>query len=323
VSKGECVRIFTGSSIPAGTDSVVMIENTSEVDSGYISVNKGISVGENIFQAGENAKKGEVLLNSGTYIGPGQIAVLASVGQVRISMYKKPIVGVLCTGRELRDINETVKDFQIRNSNGPMLAACLRKSGLATVIELKAARDEYNVISRSLKKALETCSVIITSGGISVGKYDLVPRVLEDLGFSYVFKTVSIKPGKPTLLAKSESGKIVFGLPGNPLSTLNAFYEFVVPGLAKMAGSAEKPLNFPKFSLAESFKNKGGRIRFVPVKLVFSSNGGGLQLSPVRTMSSSDLVAAGKCDGVMVLDPLVGEYRMGDMVEFHSWKGHF
>jgi molybdopterin molybdotransferase len=321
VSTGTCVRIFTGSSMPKGADTVVMVEHCNDSGNGKVTIKKSAAFGKNVFKAGENVKKDQIILSSGSKIEPVQIGMLAAVGCYKIPVFKKPMVGVLCTGRELQQTGNEVKSYQIRNSNGPMLKACLKKVGSVECVNIGTATDEKEEIIQSLNRGLDLCDIIITCGGISAGKYDLVPEAIRSLGFKFVFQKVAIKPGKPTLMAVADSGKVIFGLPGNPLSTLVGFYEFVLPAIHVMTGLSGSLPHSHKYPLAEPVQVKGERTRFLFAKLESSSPFNTHQVKPVSAISSADLLGANGCEGVALLPPRKEPYQAGELVEWHSWKG--
>jgi molybdopterin molybdotransferase len=309
--------------MPSGANAVVIVEEAQEIDSEHILVKKPVASGKNILRQGEDAKKGEILIQEGQGIGPLQIGLLASVGFSKVPVFKRPVIGILCTGKELKSINEQVKPYQVRNANGPMIAACLQNMGWTDVVELGTVNDSFNEIHEKLRKGLEACDIILSCGGVSVGKYDLIPEVVEKLGFSIIFHKVAIKPGKPTLYAKLNDRKIIFGLPGNPLSALVAFHEFVMPGLLKILGKRRDFIVQKRAALADSVTIKGSRMRLKPGKIVTNGDSSNMMVAPIPNKSSADIVAAGRCDGVMVLPIEKQEYKKGDIVEFHSWKGSF
>jgi len=319
VRPGTCVRIFTGANIPPGADAVAIVETTDEVAPDRIAFRAPVEPAENIFPRGENARKGQVLLEKGAFLGPMQVAVCASVGADPVSVVAQPRVGVICSGRELVDSTQRAAPHTERNSNGPALCAALALSGLAQCRVCALAEDDPRDLARKARRALKHCDVLLFVGGVSVGRYDFVPRVIADLGCTTIFHGVAMKPGKPILFARTAVRQLVFGLPGNPLSAMTGFHEFVLPALRKLSGLGEphRPRLLVRVNRLPEIK-LGGRTRFLPSRLRFDADGGAPVAEPVETHSSADLVAGGRCDGVLVL-PVESGARDG-LYEFHPWR---
>lgn len=237
---GSAVKIMTGAPIPRGAQAVVMKELVEESD-GWIKLLHRPKAGEWIRKTGEDLRKGAVLIAQGRELRPMDIGLLAGQGIDPVLVFRKPIVAVLSTGTELSRA-KTLKAGQIRDANGPAIAAAVRAWG-AEALELGAAPDSRAVLANLFLKGIKRADMIVTSGGVSVGEYDLLPSVLEALGFKKEFWRVSMKPGKPVLFG-TLSGKPVFGLPGNPASVLCCLELFVRPALAKMRGLPPAP-SFP------------------------------------------------------------------------------
>jgi molybdopterin molybdotransferase len=320
VRPGECVRILTGANVPPGADAVAMVESTEEVSPKVIRFRSRVAVGENILRRGCVARRGQVVLDRGARLGPQQIAVCASVGADPVSVFARPRVRVLCTGQELVSGSGRAARPAQRDSNGPALCAALQATGLARCKFLGIVEDDPKALRRTLRAALRDCDVLLTVGGISAGKYDFVPRALTDLGCREVFHGVAMKPGKPTLFALGPKRQMVFGLPGNPLSALTAFHEFVAPALRKMSGM-RFPL--PTRLLVRLYKRAvsdcADRTVFMPAQLLFDPSDGAPTAIPIEMRGSADVVAGGQCDGVIVL-PEARTYKAGSVVEFHLWS---
>jgi len=319
VRPGACVRILTGANVPPGADSVAIVEGTSEVSPTVVCFRVKMDRGENILRRGEIARKGQVLLDKGTRLGPQQIAVCAAVGVDSVSVFVQSRVGVLCTGGELVAVSARAARHTQRDSNGPALRAALQATGLAQCKILGVVADDPLELRRKVRAVLKTCDILIVVGGVSVGKYDHVPRVLTDLGCREVFHGVAMKPGKPILFALGPNKQLVFGLPGNPLSALTGFFEFVAPALRKMSGLtaplASKIL--VRLSSPVAFE-RTGRARYVPAQLHFDPDNGSPIVTPIEPHGSADVVAGGLCDGAVVL-PEEKAYEPGSLVEFHPW----
>jgi len=320
VEPGACVRILTGATVPPGADSVVMVENTSEISPTVVQFRSSAVAGENILRRGEIARKGQVLLNKGLRLGPQQIAVCAAIGADPVGVFGRARVGVLCTGHELVAASARAARHAQRDSNGPALRAALQATGLAQCVVTGVVEDDPNLLRRRVRAALKTCDVLILVGGVSVGKYDFVPGALNDVGCRKVFHGVAMKPGKPTLFALGPKRQLVFGLPGNPLSALNGFFEFVAPALKKMSGldGALSPRMLVRLRDSVMLQPTG-RLRFVPARLHFDSPDGVAVAIPIVTRVSADVAAGGQCDGMLVLSE-EKTYPAGALVEFHPWN---
>ena len=319
VKPGACVRILTGANIPPGADSVAVVESTSEVSPTVICFRSKVNRGENILCRGEIARKGQVLLDKGMRLGPQQIAVCASVGADPVVVFTQPRVGLLCTGGELVAASARAACHNQRDSNGPALRAALQATGLAQCRAFGFVSDAPRSLHRKVQAALKVCDVLILVGGVSAGKYDYVPQILAELGCREVFHGVAMKPGKPTLFALGPSGQLVFGLPGNPLSAMTGFFEFVAPALRKISGIGGPPLTKILARLCKPAVSKiKDRMLLMPARLHFDSDDGIPVATPVESHGSADVVAGGLCDGMLVL-PEEKTYESGSLVEFHLW----
>lgn len=232
VGPGQAVRIMTGGILPDGADAVVMVEDTEERD-GRVAILREVSPGGNVHQVGQDIAVGEVILPAGAALGPAEIGLLATVGRVRVGVYRRPRVAILATGDELVDPWETPPPGCIRDSNGYALAAAVRDSG-GEPIWTGVARDDEEGLAAQVGEALAGADVLVTSGGVSMGTRDLVKPLLERLGTIH-FGRVNFKPGKPLTFA-TIGGALAFGLPGFPVSSLVTFEVFVRPALLRMQG---------------------------------------------------------------------------------------
>lgn len=219
VGRGQAIRIMTGAPIPEGADSVVPVEETKGKDR-FVSVLKAVSPGECIRKKGEDVKKGDRVISKGDIIRPSEVGMLASVGRSVISVYQKPMVAILCTGEELVDVDDDLNEVKIVSSNSYALAAQVKDCG-AIPVQLGIAKDRKEEIKEKLLQGFRA-DIIISSAGVSVGDYDFVKEVLNDLGMEMIFWKVAMKPGKPVVFGTLR-GKLVFGLPGNPVSSMGLF----------------------------------------------------------------------------------------------------
>jgi molybdopterin molybdotransferase len=232
VRSGEAVRIMTGAPMPSGADAVVMVERT-HTDGDIVVIEHNAGIGDHVRRACDDLGPGDVVVDVGTVLTPAHIGVLASLGYQRVPVFPRPRVGVLSTGDELVDGPEELRPGQIRDSNRPTLLALVRQSGF-TAVDLGLARDDERAIAGAIERGLAQCDALVTSGGVSVGDFDYVKVVLDRLGSMRSWQ-VAIKPAKP-LAFGTVHGKPVFGLPGNPVSSMVSFELFARPALRQMGG---------------------------------------------------------------------------------------
>ncbi|MBC8525066.1 MAG: molybdopterin molybdenumtransferase MoeA [Prosthecochloris sp.] len=236
VSSGCCAQIMTGAPMPEGADTVVMFENTSGFGGSEVAVFKAPEFRANVRYAGEEVPEGELLLSRGVRLTPAEIGVLAAFGRKEVQVYRRPKVAIVTVGDELRLPGEQLEGSSIYNSNRYSLAACVASSG-ATIAGLWQVPDDPRAIGKALDEALGSCDLLITAGGISTGEYDYMQRLLTDLGVEQKFWKVAQKPGKPFFFGRRKEGAVVFGLPGNPVSSLVCFLEYCMPTLSVMQNS--------------------------------------------------------------------------------------
>lgn len=301
VGAGQGVEIMTGAPLPTGADAVVMVEYT-EHSADKVLVKRSVKAGENFVPAGAEARRGDVMVPRGTRVQHAVVAVAAAVGRREVAVYRRPRVAVLATGDELVDVNFSPGPNEIRNSNSYSLAAQVYEAGGEALL-LPVARDDVAELALLLRKGADADLLLLT-GGVSMGKYDLVEEVLASLGAEFFFTGVAIQPGKPVVFGQMRrDGKTTpfFGLPGNPVSTMVTFQLFVRPVLDALGGSRPEQLPFVHASLKETLTTKTGLTRFLPGKL-----GGSLekpQVELVRWQGSGDLMAAAKSNCYIVVPP--------------------
>ncbi|MHA1575507.1 MAG: molybdopterin molybdotransferase MoeA [Alphaproteobacteria bacterium] len=320
VEQNTCVRILTGAVLPLGADAVVKVEDTKEKGN-EVTIFEPAEIGLNIRKQGEEVRKGKVVIKSQKILNPAQIGICASVGKSKIKVFKKPKVAILNSGKELFPINANseIKDYQIRDSNGPSLQAALRNSSLNLEnSKLEVSPDAPEIIESKLRKLVSKNDVVILSGGVSVGKYDFVPEAIKKIGAEIQIHGILMKPGKPFLYATLGDNKQIFGLPGNPLSVLTGFYELVLPGLCKMSGYLKEDYSRKLFfPVCCDIKSKNYRTEFFLAKLVCIE--GRTFIKPLNSNSSGDLISATEADGVFPV-PTNTEIKKGEHVEFTFWK---
>jgi molybdopterin molybdotransferase len=268
VTKGEAVRIMTGAPIPKGADAVVMVEDTEKVGEG-VRVFQGTPPGENIRRAGEDVKKDDRVISTGSVIRAAEVGMLASVGRAFVSVHQRPVVAILCTGDELVDVHEGIADHKIVSSNSYTLSAQVMECG-ALPLQLGIAKDDPAEIEAKLREGLRA-DVMLSSAGVSVGDYDLVKDILGRIGFEMDFWGVAVRPGQP-LAFGTIGGKPTFGLPGNPVSSMVSFEQFVRPSLLKMMGHKNLFRPLVEAVLKEEISKKPDRRHFMRAKLSLEEN---------------------------------------------------
>jgi molybdopterin molybdotransferase len=261
VEPQTCVRIFTGAPIPGGADAVVMQEDTRPHHEGYIAVIESVETGENIRRAGEDVTKGAVVLRAGTLLGPPQLALAAAVGLAQLEVYPRPRVGVLVTGAEIVEPGRPLRVGQIHDSNSVALCAFVTQAGCEPV-ELGIVDDTREDLHEKIDYGLSECDAVITVGGVSVGESDLVKDVLAELGCEQQLWQVALRPGKPFVFG-TRGEKLVFGLPGNPVSAAVTFLMLARPALLKMRGLTDIELPTVSAEATEDFVNRGDRPHYL------------------------------------------------------------
>lgn len=261
IRDNEAAKIMTGAPLPNGADAVVMVEYTEE-ETGIVKVKWSVNQGENVRYEGEEIKKGEIALEKGTELNPASIGFIAGLGIRKIRVYRRPRVAFFVTGEEVVGIDEELRPGKIRDTNSITLSMALSQENVEFVF-LGRARDELSDIEEKLKKGLKVCDLLIVTGGVSVGEYDYVKRALGDLGVEGIFWRVAQRPGGPMFFGKK--GEIlIFGLPGNPTSSLVCFYEYVRPALLKMLAKEKVFLLEMEAALLEDIiKKPDGKTHFL------------------------------------------------------------
>jgi molybdopterin molybdotransferase len=297
VGPGQAVRIMTGAPVPPGATAVQPVEKTQPLDEFRVTILSAVAEGANVAPRGSEVRAGDVVLARGRVIDPAAIAVLASAGHARVRVARRPVVALLVTGDEIVEVSATPAPGQIRNSNGPAVAAQARLAG-AEVILLGIAPDRQDAIAEALRAGL-AADVLVVSGGVSAGDYDLVEPALLELGATFLFTRVAIKPGAPLVFGRC-SGTLVFGLPGNPVSAQVTFDLFVRPALLKMQGARLVSRPRVTVELLADVKNRSGRKSHVPARVRFE--GGRLVARPLRSMGSGDLAAHARANALVVIE---------------------
>ena len=290
LDEGQAVRIMTGAPVPAGADSVQQIELTHELKDGtVVELLESVEEGKSIVKRGAEIRAGETVLSAGTMINAAMMAVLAAFGYATVNVFQRPRVGVLATGTELVAVDQKPGQDQIRDSNNYSIAAYAELAG-GVIERFPLTGDDTSLLKNQIAKAAETCDLIVTSGGVSMGVYDLTKSALKELDAEIFFERVALRPGKPTVFARLRSGTLMFGLPGNPVSVAVTFNLFARTAALAMQGATEPALKRETAALARSVKGTADRESYLPVQLT-TNDDGELIAFPLKWGGSSDFVA--------------------------------
>jgi len=311
LGEGEAIEIMTGAPLPAGADAVVMVEHVSvEGEALRVEGGRTLRVGENVVPRGGETLAGKVVLPVGRVMGAAEISVAASCGLANVSVFARPTVAIIATGDELVELDEPMEAWQIRNSNSYALAALVEAAG-GVGLRLAIARDTLGELRAQVAEGREA-DLLLLSGGVSMGKYDLVEQVLREFWAEFFFTGALIQPGKPIVFGRlpSERGwTYFFGLPGNPVSTQVCFALFVAPMLRALAGRTEVASVFVEARLAEEVKGGARVTRFLPAEL--SGGWDGVEVRVVGWQGSGDVVANARGNGYVVLPAGVEHFPAG------------
>ncbi len=313
VEPGQAARIFTGAPVPQGADAVIMQEQTRREADAQVVIDPPVPrQGQHILRRGEEMWVGDIVLPRGSRIDPQTLGILATVGRSSIEVVRRPRVGVLCTGDELVEADQTPTAGQIRNSNGPMLLGQVMRAG-ALADALGIVCDNREALTQAIAQALAKYDLLLLSGGVSVGDYDLIPEVLMQLGVTGHFHKVRMKPGKPLYFGK-QGTTLVFGLPGNPLSSFVGFELFVRPVIRKMMGIQPPTMPQGKWPIAAEVKSKSDRPVYAPAQRVrLADERWGIEPKP--WFGSANLLSLRNVD--MLLELPAGEvmHPVGTMIQ--------
>ncbi len=321
VEADTAIRIMTGAPIPSGADAVVPFEDTDEENrkgmpnsKTEIGIYTATKLGANIRRRGEDVAKGDLVIGKGKLLLPADIGVLASLGKAKVSVVRRPVIGILATGNEVVEIDRPLSDGQIYNSNSYSLAAqVLRYGGVPRLLGI--AQDNVEQLTSAIRHALD-CDMLITSGGVSVGDYDMVKEVLAVEG-NISFWTVRMKPGKPLAFGtfrRDDGTKVAhLGLPGNPVSSMVTFEIFARPAIYKMMGRIDWVRPAVKAVMEDSIKNKDGRRVFT--RVVVSKRGNEYSARLTGEQSSGVLTSMSKANGLAVIPETTNEVKPGTIVD--------
>jgi molybdopterin molybdotransferase len=336
---GQTARIMTGAMLPDSAAAVVMLERTETLPGDVVRILESpIRPGQNILKLGQEMRVGDVVLKAGAVLRPQELGILASVGRTSVNVFRRPRVAVLSTGDEIVEPSERPGPAQIRNSNAALLCGQIARAG-GTPHYLGIARDTLESLRPLVDLGLSH-DVLVLSGGVSAGKLDLVPEVLRERGVLPAFHKVHMKPGKPLFFGVAphprpltpdpsppktgergeernedggEGGVLVFGLPGNPVSSLVGFELFVRPALRALLGRSEPHVRLIPARLAIDFRHKSDRPTYHPARLEFSEEG--LTASPVPWFGSADLRSISQANGFAVLPAEERSYPVGELID--------
>ena len=317
LASGQATRIMTGAPVPEGVGAVVMIEQTEQIQPSRVRIqNVALPAGTNIMPRATSLAVGQTVIAPGTPIRPIEVGVLSEVGRTEVEIFAPPTVAVMTSGNELVTPDVKPGPGQIRNSNNPMLVALAQRAG-ATVTDLGIARDEETAIRALVEEGL-THDVLILSGGVSAGVLDLVPKVLQDAGVEQVFHKVHLKPGKPVWFGvrenESDQRTLVFGLPGNPVSSLVCFELFVRAAIAKLRGQPNVTLPCVRAALSQQHQQRGDRPVYFPG--VFTETPGELpSVAPLPWQGSADLTTLAKANCLLYFPAGEKVYEAGEIVD--------
>jgi len=311
LNRGQAYSIMTGAPVPQAADAVVMVEYTSPKNDS-VEITKGVAPGDNIVAQGAEAKRGTLLLDRGTRLNEAALALAASVGKSRLQVFVRPRVAVLTTGDEIVDVDAQPSPTQIRNSNTYSLAVQIQKAGGEPVL-LPIAPDEQRRLRQLIEEGLQS-DLLIMTGGVSMGRYDLVEQVLTELQAEFFFTGAKIQPGRPVVFGRVQnknSHKYFFGLPGNPISTMVTFELFARPILEALSGATPRPLTFLHARLKSDIRIKTGLTRFLPAILSGTYEDSYAELVPWQ--GSGDIAARSRANCYIVIPPdrehiLAGEW---------------
>lgn len=309
---GEAVRIMTGAAMPEGSDAVVMLEQAQLDEAGEgFTVRKPFAQWENVSLQGEDARQGEIMIESGQFIHPGTIALLATFGYSSVRVAQKPRVGIISTGSELLEVHEPLAPGKIRNSNGPMIAAQLARMHLPFEF-YGSMKDDLENGFEFMEQTLPKVDCLITTGGVSVGDFDYLPAIYEQLGAKVLFNKVAMRPGSVTTVAVKD-GKLLFGLSGNPSACYTGFELLARPALLSMMGCSKPYLPYTKAVLAEDFSKANPFTRFV--RAIYKFDHDRATIAPAGFNKSNAVSSIARGNAFIVLPGGTRGFRKGDWVE--------
>ena len=313
----DCIEVMTGAVLPVGCDSVVPIEKLAiELGHAALALHAQVEPWQNVHRRGSDTRQGALLLSAGRRLRAPEIAIAASAGMARIRVASQPMLAVISTGNELVEPGEPVLAHQVRRSNAYAVVSALRAHGFQRVAD-DHIRDDAEELRERLHFHLETHDVLVLSGGVSMGRFDLVPQVLGELGVRTIFHKVAQRPGKPLWFGVAPSGAAVFGLPGNPVSTLVCLTRFVLPALRGSLGQSPQPAQ--RMALAAPVTVTPPLTHFIPVRLEQDDWGRDWAV-PAPTNGSGDFTGLAGTEGFVELPPGPNTYAKGFVTRLYRWS---
>lgn len=317
VAPGECVRILTGAAVPKGASAVIMQEYARE-EGELVIFELGAKLGQHYVHAGAEARVGEVVVARGTRLGYAELAMAAEVGRVSLTVNRRPRVAILSTGDEVVEVDQIPGPYQIRNSNTISLSAQITLAG-GEPVPLLNARDDMSDLRAKIEQGL-AADILLLSGGMSVGKYDLVEQALREMDAEFFFDAVALRPGKPAVFGWCK-GKPVFGLPGNPVSTMVTFELFAVPGIELLGGYKPQALPFFRAKLAHAINEKAGVAHYLPARVSWPNGEPHVELMLWEGSGDIGAVVRGNC--FVKIDQSRLQIDAGEWVDVLPRRGSF
>ncbi len=315
VGPGECVEIMTGAGVPQGADAVVMVEYTKR-EGRTITLDRAAKSGEHIVRRGSEAGEGSLLIPTRARLGYAEIALAAQAGATLLEVFQRPSLAILSTGDEVVEARKMPGPLEVRNSNGISVQILAGTAG-AKPVQLGNAPDQIGAIRSGIERGLNE-DILVLSGGVSMGKYDLVEQALADLGAVFHYTGVEIRPGRPAVFATCRD-KLVFGLPGNPVSTMVTFELFVLPAIDVFSGAVPRPLPIFKARLDTPVREKGALTHFLPSRVEWT--GREAHVAQLRWQGSGDVVALATANCFLVVGPDRLEMELGEMADVIPRRG--
>ena len=315
-SGDDAIEVMTGAILPVGSDCVIPVEQLEMAD-GFAALKASVNQApyHNIHRRGSDSRQGHLLLEAGTLLRAPEIAVAASAGMARVRVSSQPAIMVMSTGDELIEPGDPIADYQVRRSNAYAVAATLRKRGFGRVGDDHVPDDEA-ILRARLELHLTTHEVVVLSGGVSMGKYDLVPKVLMQLGVEEVFHNIAQRPGKPMWFGIGPQGQSVFGLPGNPVSTLVCLIRYVIPAIAEAMGTKRRLPE--RLALGAPVTFQPPLTYFLPVTIEHDEWGRSWAM-PKAPNGSGDFLSLAGTDGFVELPPGPNTYAKGFVTSVYRW----
>ena len=315
-ARTSCIEVMTGAVLPVDCDAVVPVEQiTTANGEAELAADVAVEAWQNVHRRGTDSHQGALLLSAGTRLTAPEVAIAASAGMARVRVSSQPMVVVISTGNELIEPGEPILPHQIRRSNVYAIVSALRRQGFQRVAD-DHVLDDAEQLRERLKLHLDTHDVLVLSGGVSMGRFDLVPRVLDELGVHAIFHKVAQRPGKPLWFGVAPSGAAVFALPGNPVSTLVCLARYVIPALFAAMGESRLPAG--KIALAAPVEVTAPLAFFLPVRVEVDDWGRAWAV-PSPTNGSGDFTALAGTDGFMELPPGPNAYPKGFVSRLYRW----